>query len=116
MPNKKYLGVELIEDSKNRKLYRTSCACHSPEHRMDIEIEKMKDEDLISVCFIVQTDFYVSLDQPIWKRWKQKFSMCWKTLKGEPLEYTGEFLFRDFNHARDFVDMLYYLAGKMKGR
>lgn len=110
-------GVELIVNEKNRKVFKTTCDCADPLHNLQVEIERIKldkNDDILSLYFVHNTDAYVPSDLSFLKRVKEKFKLCLKIIKTEPIDFTGEFIFRDFNHARDFVDAIYSLAAKLK--
>lgn len=100
----------------NNNLFRTSCHCLSPEHNLTIEVEYDKKAELVIVTFNDELDlkYRESLLSSRWEGLKYRLQLCYKILRNKPIDFNGEFIFRGFDHIKDFCDMLLHLANKTK--
>lgn len=88
----------------------TRCDCLSPEHDMHIEVEKDTEMDMLSIAIIMELSLKNTYYNTFWRRLK----VACRILFNKEVTYDSEFIFRGYEHARDFCDGVMRMANRLK--
>lgn len=112
----------LQEIGVNDIIYRTSCQCGSDDEILTIWIEYDREDDKVSMSMFYKLHYYMvyNFSDNWFKRqydvWKRKIKDIFKIIFKGYIEYDGVFMFRDFDHIREFSNKILEGAQKIKKR
>lgn len=101
-------NLEILHNSDDLKIFKTTCQCTSEDHTIDVIVEKLSKTD----TFPMATLMFKSLIYPktIWERIKVA---CCVLFKGY-YDSEEEFIFRDETHLMHFSSALYQAIKEVK--
>lgn len=109
-------NIELIANNSDWKVFRTTCACLSEDHTLQVEIEYNKKDQDINLNLIANTslnDHCFFNDKKIVKFWK-RIKVAFKVIFNKSVNFNFEFIFRGMGHIKDFSDVLYILSKEVR--
>lgn len=111
----KFKTVEKIIEDENSVYYRTTCGCGSSEHDIHLVLEYDGRISDITLSMELFTDTGYIWEHLNWfGRLARRLKEVLRLLFFGRIDFCGEFIFRDEEHVRDFMDALKEGLEKMR--
>ena len=94
----------------DKTTFITRCECMDPDHDIIVEVEKDTEWDMITLAMHTQLSLKNTYYNNLWS----KLKICWKILTNKKVTFDSEFIFRGYEHTRDFCDGLMDMAVRLK--